>query len=147
MAIAEEKMNIPAIIDGDELAEGDVSDKQMDWNTSRDEWQSEITRLKAQMATMMEQDDMERQELQNQWDQSQSERDRLREELRKFKDSLIKEKEELEAKNKRLMQNEKKARRMKEELAEIMNLQKVAFDTSIVDFRKNFIVHIRDMNT
>eukprot|EP01126_Amoeba_proteus_P030587 TRINITY_DN301_c0_g1_i6.p2 TRINITY_DN301_c0_g1~~TRINITY_DN301_c0_g1_i6.p2 ORF type:complete len:104 (+),score=17.73 TRINITY_DN301_c0_g1_i6:425-736(+) len=29
MAIAEEKMNIPAIIDGDELAEGNVSDKQM----------------------------------------------------------------------------------------------------------------------
>lgn len=51
-------------------------------------------------------------ELQSEWDRAQEERDRLREELRKAKEQLTKEKEELEARNRKLLANEKRARKV-----------------------------------
>jgi DNA repair exonuclease SbcCD ATPase subunit len=109
------------------------------------------------------------QALQSEWDKAQEERDRLREELKKAKEQLTKEKEELEAKNRRLLQNEKRARKVshtlsflfflfrppfpfpsapdllqnKEELEEVMKKQDQIFDMSMVEFRKHFLIHLR----
>eukprot|EP01127_Copromyxa_protea_P013015 TRINITY_DN344_c0_g2_i1.p1 TRINITY_DN344_c0_g2~~TRINITY_DN344_c0_g2_i1.p1 ORF type:complete len:583 (-),score=173.78 TRINITY_DN344_c0_g2_i1:120-1868(-) len=118
-----------------------------EWDSCREQWSEEISKLKSQLATMMEADDSQCQNLQSEWDKAQAERDKLREELKKAKEQLTKEKEELEAKNKRLVQNERRARQNKEELVEIMSKQQEVFDMSMSEFRKHFLVHVADMNT
>eukprot|EP01127_Copromyxa_protea_P013014 TRINITY_DN344_c0_g1_i1.p1 TRINITY_DN344_c0_g1~~TRINITY_DN344_c0_g1_i1.p1 ORF type:complete len:599 (+),score=212.16 TRINITY_DN344_c0_g1_i1:30-1799(+) len=118
-----------------------------EWGSCKEEWSEEISKLKSQLATMMEADDEQCQSLQSEWDKSQDQRDKLREELKKAKEQLTKEKEELEAKNKRLLKNEKRARKNKEELEDIMKNQQEVFDLSMEEFRKHFLVHINDINT
>jgi DNA repair exonuclease SbcCD ATPase subunit len=85
-------------------------------------------------------------QLQNAKDEITRERDALREELKNVRDQLTREKKELEAKNAELQASLNKARKMREELEEIMKRQQENHSKSIHALRKHLLQHVHDMH-
>jgi len=85
-------------------------------------------------------------QLQNAKDEITRERDALREELKAVRDQLTREKKELEAKNAELTAALNKARKMREELEEIMKKQQENHSKSIHALRKHLLQHVHDMH-